>query len=92
MKRLEAKTFVLVLGTCVSFYISVLLTFIALTKGYVFLVSAIGTTQPVFTLSLTVAISLWNPRILGENIGKNALIFKIAAILLIILGGYALTS
>ena len=77
----------LVASTMVTFAADVTGLF-AIKSGPVSLVSVVGGTQLLFLFILTVVISKYFPKILKENIGRKALLTKLVAIALMIVGLY----
>ena len=75
--------------------VSFLITFLAeLSASYAYtlaptaLVTAIGSTQPVFAILTGIVLSLWFPHILREDISKKNLIKKTISISIIFIGVY----
>ena len=74
-------------STVVTFAADVIGLF-AITSGPVSLVSVIGVTQIMFLFLMTVFLSKYFPRVLKERIDRKALLTKLAAIALMIVGLY----
>lgn len=66
--------------------IGVLLFTFAASVGYVTLVNAMASIQPFFVLAFAVALSIFYPRILREEIGKSAVALKLIAIAMMFIG------
>lgn len=72
-----------------SFTVSaVILFFVALSLGFVSLVSAFTSLQPFFVLVYTIILSMFLPGILKEEITKQTIFLKFVAVVLIFLGTY----
>lgn len=67
-------------------YVSGLLNMIAMGIGVVSLVTAIGGSQPIMILIISLIASFLFPRVIYEELGRNALIPKLAALLLTVSG------
>ena len=65
---------------------AILLVVIASSVGYVTLVGALTSIQPFFILVITVLMSIYVPKILKEDIGKSAIVLKLAAIIIMFAG------
>lgn len=61
---------------------------VAMSLGFVSLVSALASLQPFFVLLMMVGLSLFRPGILKEEIGKSVVSMKIIAIVLMFVGVY----
>jgi len=59
---------------------------IAASTGPVTLVNAISMTRPFFVLLFATVLSIFYPKILREELGKSAIILKVAAIILMFIG------
>ncbi len=70
----------------------ILFSAIALSTGFVSLVSALGSVQPLFVLLYAILLSVLFPKLLKEELKGSIIIFKIAAISLIIFGSYLVSS
>lgn len=66
--------------------IGVLFITIAASVGYITLVNALSSVQPLFVLLFAVLLSIFYPRILKEEIGKSTLLLKFIAIILMFIG------
>ena len=82
--------FVTSFGECLSLA-GVLFITIAASVGYITLVNALSSVQPLFVLLFTIILSIFFPKILKEEIGKSIVLQKFVAIILI-LGGALLIS
>lgn len=71
--------------------IGLLLVTIGTSIGYVTLVNALTSVQPLFVLLLAVILSIFSPKILKEEIGRSALLQKIIAIIIMFVGLYLIT-
>lgn len=54
--------------------------------GSVYLVSVLGGTQPFFVFAIGLALSLWFPEVVKEDISKRTLIYKLTAIAIMFAG------
>ncbi len=70
------------------FFVSRLLTYLAISKGPVALVDVVGGTQVIFAIFYGLILTIIAPKIFKENIGKKDLIKKIAMGTLILVGLY----
>ncbi|MBI4894582.1 MAG: DMT family transporter [Candidatus Aenigmarchaeota archaeon] len=59
---------------------------LASSLGMVTLTNAVGSIQPLFVLLFAVCLSIFHPKILREEIGRNMLLVKVAAVALIVAG------
>lgn len=66
--------------------------FVALSLGPVSLVSTFTGLQPFFVLVYVVFLSIFLPRILKEEIGKQTILLKFLAVILIFLGTYLMVG
>jgi hypothetical protein len=71
--------------------VAVLFLTIAASIGFVSLVSALSSIQPLFVLLFIVILSIFTPKILKEEIGKKTLLLKFIAIVLMITGAILVT-
>ncbi|MBZ9572835.1 DMT family transporter [Patescibacteria group bacterium] len=67
-------------------FFAVLLITIAISVGYVTLVSALTSVQPFFVLLFAVVLSTFYPKILKEEITKRTMFIKLLAIILMFIG------
>ncbi|MCX6810726.1 MAG: DMT family transporter [Candidatus Berkelbacteria bacterium] len=58
----------------------------AAVTGYVTLTNALSSVQPLFVLVFAILISIFYPKILKEEIGRDAIVIKVIAIILMITG------
>jgi drug/metabolite transporter (DMT)-like permease len=70
----------------ILYALGILFITIATSVGYVTLVSALASLQPFFLLLFAVALSIFYPKILKEEIGKSAVLLKLLAIALMFTG------
>lgn len=86
--RLGAKR----IGVLVFMMLVVIVAFLALTDAYALqsaaLVSAVSASQPLFVFLYVLAASIFIPKILKEEVGAKAVLFKLLGGLLIIIGVY----
>jgi len=87
-RAITKKGVSLLLASTLVTLVADLALLLALKNGPAALVSVVGATQMMFLFVMTVAISLYFPRILRENISRKALLIKLAAISLMISGLY----
>ncbi len=59
---------------------------IAASIGYITVVNALSSLQPLFVLLLTIFISVFYPKILKEELGKSTLILKFVSVAMMITG------
>jgi len=71
--------------------LAVLFITIATSVGYVTLVNALSSVQPLFVLLFTVTLSIFYPSILKEEISKSAISLKLLAIVLMFIGAILIT-
>ncbi|MBW2966608.1 DMT family transporter [Candidatus Woesearchaeota archaeon] len=64
----------------------VLFITIAMVSGFVTLVSALSSVQPFFVLFFALALSIFYPKILKEEIGKSVVFWKLIAIIIMVIG------
>lgn len=69
----------------------VLFITIAVSAGYVTLVSALSSIQPFFILLFTVILSIFYPHILKEEVGRSVIFQKFLAIILMFIGVILIT-
>ncbi|MDD5162952.1 MAG: EamA family transporter [Candidatus ainarchaeum sp.] len=69
----------------------VLFIIIATSIGFVTLVNALSSIQPLFVLLITITLSMFFPRILKEEIGKSTILQKFFAIILMLIGAALIT-
>jgi len=75
-----------IIGMCGMF-----LSYLAIQKGPISLISVTESFQSVFTLILVIIISVFIPKILKEEIGKKTITIKIISIILMIVGLYLIS-
>ncbi len=85
---LTKKAVALLLAATVLTFLAELTFLFAIKNGPVALVSVVGGTQIMFLFITTVILSKYFPNILKENIGRKALLTKLGAIALMIVGLY----
>ncbi len=66
--------------------VGVIFITIAASVGYVTLVNALSSIQPLFVLIFAVFLSIFYPRILKEEMGKSTVLLKLVAIILMFAG------
>ena len=71
-------------------FLGTISSFVALSIGYVSLVSSIAALEPLFVLVYTTALSLFIPRILKEEVSRFNVAQKLFSILLIFIGMWML--
>ena len=71
--------------------VAILLYVIALSSGYLTLVSALGSVQAFFLLLLTVILSIFFPKILKEEISRKTILIKLLAIIILFIGALLIT-
>jgi drug/metabolite transporter (DMT)-like permease len=86
------QSYALVTGTELLNLVAVLLFTIAVSEGPVTLVNALSSVQPLFVLILTIALSVFLPHILSEEIGKKTLGLKTIAIAAIVIGSILVST
>ncbi|MBI5881366.1 DMT family transporter [archaeon] len=59
---------------------------VAASVGYITLVNSLSSIQPLFVLVIAVMLSAFYPRIIKEEIGKSAVLMKLIAIILMVVG------
>jgi drug/metabolite transporter (DMT)-like permease len=85
---MDRKLMLTILFVDVIAWSGYLLFYIAVSIGYVSLVSAIGSIQPMIVFIFTIAITIHKPHILKEEISKKSLLLKSLAVILIFIGSY----
>jgi len=70
----------------------VVLSYLAIQRGSVSLVSLVESTQPFFIFIAIVVITIWFPKILKEKIDKKTIAIKIISIMLMLGGLYLIST
>ncbi len=86
-KNIRAKTWSLITMNEGIFFFGRLSGFFALALGPVALVSVLGNLNPLFVFFFGLILSIWLPAILKEDISRSTVRIKIAAIILVFIGG-----
>ena len=92
VKRHGKRVFIAMAASESITALGILLSFIAMSIGYVSLVNSLYATQPLFVLLFTVLLSIFFPSILKEEISKSTIFLKVLAITSIVLGVILVTS
>jgi len=92
MKKMSRMTFLLIFTLCIIYYLAEISFFMAISTGYVTLVSAVMALEPFTTFIYTFVISIFVTYILIENLKKQAIIIKLVSIFLTFVGSYLLIS
>ena len=71
---------------------ALILYYIAMSSGLVSLVSAATSLEPLFVFIFAILLSLFVPRVLREDIGKEAVAAKVLAVVLILVGTWLIAS
>ena len=71
---------------------AILLITIASVDGYVTIVNALMSLQPLFVLVMAVTLSKFYPKIIKEEIGKSTVLKKIIAIIIMMIGAFLITG
>jgi uncharacterized membrane protein len=85
------RTFVVALVGEGVYVLGSICSLIALSLGYVSLVSALAGLQNFFVFAYMLLLSLFVPTILKEDIGRNVVVLKVAAIALMFVGTWLIT-
>ena len=88
--HLGTRTFIITLVGEGSYILGTVFSLIATSLGYVSLVSALAGLQQVFVFVYMLLLSFFVPKILKEDINKNAVFLKIFAIALMFVGTWLL--
>jgi drug/metabolite transporter (DMT)-like permease len=80
-----------IICTCL-FFIGVIFYYIAVSTKFISLVAAVPSTEPFFVLLFTVLLSSLTPRMLKEEVDKQAITLKMSAFVLIILGAWLIAG
>lgn len=88
LKQINKKRLALMYGADSIAIIGVILSYIAIQRGAVSLVTLVEGTQGLFVIILTVLVSIFIPKILKEEITKKTISLKIISALLMITGLY----
>lgn len=86
LKKIKRPAALLLSINEVAYIIARLASSYAILLAPVALVMAVGGVQPIFVLIYGTIISIWFPKILQEDTGKNTLVIKLVAIFIIIIG------
>ena len=87
---LDKKTLALAVLLEAFWFIGTICSFVAMSIGYVSLVSSIAALEPLFVLVYTTALSLFIPRILKEEVSRFNIAQKLFSILLVFVGMWML--
>jgi hypothetical protein len=85
------KTFVVAVVSEGTYVLGTVCSLIAMSLGYVSLVSAFGGLQHFFVFVYMLLLSLFMPKILKEEISRNVVALKISAIALMFVGTWLIT-
>ncbi len=80
-----------IVNTYLSFA-ALILYYIAMSTGLVSLVSAATSLEPLFVFAFAIILSLFVPRVLKEDIGKEAIAAKALAVVLTLVGTWLIAS
>jgi uncharacterized membrane protein len=89
-KKMSKKAYVIVNINEVLNLSGVILITLAISLGFVSVVTGISAIQPLFIFILTIILSVFFPRFIKENISKHILAQKLTAIILIVAGAILL--
>ncbi|MEJ2242825.1 MAG: hypothetical protein P8Y18_11910, partial [Candidatus Bathyarchaeota archaeon] len=85
------RTFIIAFSGECTYLFGVLFSLIAMSLGYVSLVSALSGLQHFFVFIYMLVLSIFMPRILKEEINRQVIILKIFAIALMFVGTWMVT-
>ena len=91
-KKFGLKVPVLISGNEIWGYLGTMANNFAYTIGPASLVSALANVQPVFTLILTVFLTLVFPKFLKEQISKEVIIMKVISTIMIVAGVFLVSG
>jgi len=90
--KIDKKTWLTVISASIFSWLGYVFYFTALSIGFVSLISAVFSVQPLIVLILTLILTIHRPEILKEEISRKSLLFKSLAVILIIIGGYLVAT
>lgn len=91
LPNLGIRTFIIALGGECAYLMGVIFSLIAMSLGYVSLVSALSGLQHFFVFMYMLGLSIFMPKILKEEINRQVVISKISAIALMFVGTWLVT-
>lgn len=86
--KIDIRAWITVLLDDTFAWMGYLFYFIATSIGYVSLVSAVGSIQPLIVFISTLVLTIHMPKILKEEISRTSMFFKAVAVIFIIIGSY----
>jgi drug/metabolite transporter (DMT)-like permease len=87
-KKMKAKGWTILFIGSVFYFIGIILLYVAISMQNVALVTAVGSAQPFFVFLYALALSVFRPGIVKEDLSKATLSMKIISCVLIILGSW----
>lgn len=91
VSKLGKETFIITLTGEGSYILGTIFSLIAISLGYVSIVSALAGLQQFFVFIYMILLSLFVPTILKEEIHRNAIVVKTVAIALMFVGTWLIT-
>jgi uncharacterized membrane protein len=88
VSEIDRKTWIYLLAIDIFVWLGYLFLFIATSIGYVSLIAALMSIQPLLVFIFTLILTIHKPEILKEEISKASLLFKSLAVIFIIIGSY----